>query len=131
MMLLVIISLHFQFVWSISYNNSLRIGCLLDSHDSVLSSSVQQTVASINNSSRLLPSTRLDLHTVFTDSRDMLTVYQGICSQLEHSIVTLVTSQGPPTGSNHVQSGLITEMLNKWHIPHFSTQIVSTLQMER
>ena len=56
---------------------------------------------------------------------------QGVCSQLEHSIVTLMTSQGPLASSNDVQSNLVSELLNKWHIPHFSTQSVSILQMER
>ena len=52
------------------------LGSLLDRLDSVLSSQLVRTVASINNSTSVLPHTRLDLHTIYTDTRDMLTAHQ-------------------------------------------------------
>ena len=51
-------------------------GSLFDSVDSVLSSDISPVLDSINNSSSLLPDTRLDLHTVYTKHGDMLSVYQ-------------------------------------------------------
>ena len=51
-------------------------GSLLEDGSSLLSSSLAASVASINNSSTLLPDTRLDLHTVYTQPGDLVSVYQ-------------------------------------------------------
>jgi len=110
-----------------NYNFSMRIGSLFDNVDSVLSSDISQVLDSINNSSSLLPDTRLDLHTVYTQHGDMLSVYQGVCSQLEHSVVSLVTSPG----LEEADTALVTSLLNRWHLPHFSTQIAPALTQAR
>ena len=52
------------------------LGSILDDHDSVLSTGLQNTVSSINNSTSLLVSTRLDLHSVFMDARDDMSSFQ-------------------------------------------------------
>ena len=44
--------------------------------DSVLSSDLALVLDSINNSTTLLPDTRLDLHSVYTQHGDTLSVYQ-------------------------------------------------------
>ena len=53
---------------------------------------------------------------------------QAVCSQLEHSIVTLLTSGD---SLSTTQTNLVTDLLNRWQLPHFSSQTSSVFQMKR
>ena len=77
----------------------------------------------INNSTSILPDTRLDLHTLFTDG-DFISSQLAVCSQLQHSVLVIFTSL-PESDS------VISEVLNTWHIPHFSSSLVSRLEAAR
>ena len=68
----------------------LTSGSLFDNVDSVLSSDISQVLDSINNSSSLLPDTRLDLHTIYTQHGDMLSVYQVTNFTLDDFLTNVV-----------------------------------------
>ena len=89
-------------------------GSIFRSQDSALSSSLQEAVSSINNSTLILPDTRLDLHSVFTDG-DFVGSYQAVCTQLQHSVLAIFSSlQGTSVNHHITLSVLVT-------IKHIST----------
>jgi len=126
---IILLLLNIHYGQASSFNYSMRIGSILDDHDSVLSTGLQNTVSSINNSTSLLVSTRLDLHSVFMDARDVMSSFQSVCSQLEHSVVTMLVSG--PAYPFDTQSTQVTKMLNIWHLPHFSSNIPTKQDIAR
>ena len=75
----------------------------------------------INNSSSVLPDTRLDLHTLFIDG-DFVSSQQAVCSQLQHSVLAMFSS---------LSGGVVREVTNTWHVPHFSSSLVTRLEADQ
>merc|ERR1719244_690488 len=77
-------------------------------------------ISTMNNSTSILPSTRVDLHTLYSDE-DFLSTYQAVCLQLQHSAFTIF--------SGVKQDAVISEVLKTFHVPHFSTEMVTEREM--
>ena len=75
-------------------------GAIFRSQDSALSSSLHKAVSSINNSSLILPDTRLDLHTLYTEG-DFVSSYEAVCSQLQHSVLAIFSGLQESSVNHH------------------------------
>ena len=84
--------------------------------DSILPVSLASSTAILNNSSSILPDTRVDLHSLYSDEH-FLSTYQAICDQLHYSAFTIFS------GVKH--DAVVSDVLNKFHVPHLSTEMVS------
>ena len=91
-------------------------GGIFDLSDSILPDSLASSTAILNNSSSILPDTRVDLHSLYSDE-DFLSTYQAICDQLQYSAFTIF--------SGVKQDAVVSDVLNKFHVPHLSTEMVS------
>ena len=87
-----------------SLRSSLKLlylsGAIFRSQDSALSSSLHKAVSSINNSSLILPDTRLDLHTLYTEG-DFVSSYEAVCSQLQHSVLAIFSGLQESSVNHH------------------------------
>ena len=79
------------------------------------------SVRHINNSSTILPYTRVDLHTIFTAS-DIISSYEAVCTQLEHSAFTVF--------SNSKNWKIISGVLNKFQVPLLSVELPTSSERE-
>eukprot|EP00092_Neocalanus_flemingeri_P016164 GFUD01017495.1.p1 GENE.GFUD01017495.1~~GFUD01017495.1.p1 ORF type:complete len:754 (+),score=290.72 GFUD01017495.1:38-2299(+) len=100
---------------------SVRIGGLFDLSNTILPVSLGTSVFILNNSSSILPSTRVDLHTQYSDG-DSFSTHQVICAQLQYSVFTIFS------GAKH--DGVVSDIPNKFHVPHLSTEMVTEKEMK-
>ena len=63
-------------------------------------------MTSINNSTLILPDTRLDLHTLFTEG-DFVSSYLAVCSQLQHSVLAIFSDLQETSVNHHSHSHII------------------------
>ena len=95
-------------------------GGIFAKSDSLLPTSLATFISTMNNSTSILPSTRVDLHNLYSDET-FLSTYQAVCSQLQHSAFTIF--------SGVKQDAVISDVLKTFHVPHFSTEIVTEREM--
>ena len=79
------------------------------------------SVRIINNSSTILPHTRVDLHTVFT-ANDIISSFDVACTQLQHTAYTIFSD------SRHWKT--ISGVLHKFNVPLLSTELPTRFERE-
>jgi len=103
---------------------SARIGGVFNSIDSSLGASLAHVVAEINNSSALLPDTRLDQLTAYSELGEPLESIDTVCRHLAHSVFAVLTA-------TEQQEALMTAALDRVAVPHISLQVSTETEMSR